>query len=147
MKKLEIATVQIDTAIDLYYSGNYACSITLAGAAEELLGSILKHSGGITILAELVPWYKERYETEISFQELSFGMNEVRNELKHSHTYPDLEYEVEVTAPHAMQMLQRAIINYMRACQSHTEKMNSFKEYVLKNYNKVLSEWGVDNLE
>ena len=146
MKKIEIATLQIDTAIDLYFEGNYACSITLAGAAEELLGTILSHTGELTILAELHPWYREKYSTNISYSELSKGVNEVRNELKHSHTNPDLEFDVEVTAPHAMQMLQRAVINYLRACSAHTEKMYSFKEYVEKNYDNVFAEWNVERL-
>jgi hypothetical protein len=147
MKKIEIATVQIETAIDLYYLENYASAITLAGAAEELLGSILNHNSELTILAELVPWYKDEYKTEISFKDLSSGMNEVRNELKHSHTYPDLNYEVEVTEPHAMQMLQRSIVNYMRACQGYTEKMYAFKEYYLKHANHIFSEWAAEKPE
>ena len=41
---IEIALIQLDRAIDLYNDKDFICSTTLAGAAEEVLGRILKEA-------------------------------------------------------------------------------------------------------
>ncbi len=54
IKKIDIALVQLETAIDLFlYKCNYICAATLAGAAEEILGAIVRRSGKPNALDEL----------------------------------------------------------------------------------------------
>jgi hypothetical protein len=45
LTKLEVAVHQLDVAIRLFLSGDYLASLTLAGAAEEILGSLCKRAG------------------------------------------------------------------------------------------------------
>ena len=60
MRKIDIAKMQIETAIEyLMKDANLACAITLAGAAEEMLGNILASQGKNHILADLHPWFEE----------------------------------------------------------------------------------------
>lgn len=141
MKKSELAKLQIEKAIDLFYENNFPCSITLAGAAEEMLGNILRKNGEENILGELLPWFNERYNTEMSFSELAKGANEIRDELKHGHSYPDINHEVEVSLAYCTQMLQRAYVNYSRAVGIPTEKMALFGRYVTENEKELFSEW------
>lgn len=141
MKKSDLAKIQIEKAIDLFYEKNYPCSITLAGAAEEMLGNILRKNGGTNILEELHPWFNERYSTDISFSELAQGANEIRNELKHGHSCPDINHEVEVSLGYCTQMLQRAYVNYSRAVGMPSEKMALFGRYILENEKELFSEW------
>lgn len=42
----DIARVQLRRAIQLFKEGDYICSLTLAGAAEELLGRMSEHRTG-----------------------------------------------------------------------------------------------------
>jgi hypothetical protein len=42
ISKIDIALIQLRTAVQLYNKGNYISSITLAGASEEILGQIAK---------------------------------------------------------------------------------------------------------
>ena len=142
MKKSELARVQIEKAIDLYLEeGDYASSITLAGAAEEMLGNILRATGKEHILAKLHPWFNEHYDTSISFSELVKGANEVRDELKHGHVNSNIDFEVEITLAYCTQMLQRALLNYLWAVGEPTEKMKWCAKYISVNYELLFSEW------
>ena len=142
MKKSELARLQIEKAIDLYLEeGDYASSITLAGAAEEMLGNILRETGKEHILAKLHPWFNERYDTSISFSELAKGANEVRDELKHGHVNSSIDFEVEITLAYCTQMLQRALLNYLWAVGEPTEKMKLCAKYISVNYELLFSEW------
>jgi hypothetical protein len=42
ISKIDIALIQLRTAVQLYNKGNYISSLTLAGASEEILGQIVK---------------------------------------------------------------------------------------------------------
>lgn len=141
MKKSDLARIKIEKAIELFYEKNYACSITLAGAAEEMLGNILRINGENNILGELHLWFKEHYSTDISFSELAKGANEIRDELKHGHTFSDLNHEVEISLAYCTQMLQRAYVNYSRAVGMPSEQMALFAKYVVENEKELFSEW------
>ena len=55
IEKSELAKIQIEKAIDLFLvESDYVCSLTLAGAAEEMLGNILYKSNKDNVLAELL---------------------------------------------------------------------------------------------
>lgn len=135
--KLGISQIQIDSAIDHFFNDkNYVCTITLSGAAEEILGNILRASGENHVLAEIYDKDKG-----LSFAEFSSLANAVRNELKHSHQNPDPKSKVRVTEADAGRMLMRAIGNFMRVSPLHSENMQLFYKWFSSNPEEILKKW------
>jgi hypothetical protein len=117
MTKLDIAMNQLRTAVQLYNKGNFISSITLAGAAEEILGKIAaKTANRNALLDEKVALDQI---AEMFNRQLPPLMNvikyryRVRNELKHNDsgkdsvlTDVDFKYQAE-------ELIIGAINNYM----------------------------------
>ena len=142
LSKLDLARIQIEKAIDLFVTeSEYVCALTLAGAAEEMLGNILYKRGELHILAELLPWYQAAHDPKITFAKLAKGANEARDELKHGHENPDPNYMTEVSKPLCGQMLMRAIVNYKRVAPEPTEKMIEFYRWVKDREKEIFTEW------
>jgi len=142
LTKLKLAEIQIEKAIDLFVNEeDYVCSLTLAGAAEEMLGNILHKNGEENILAELLPWYQEKHDPNITFSKLAKGVNETRDELKHGHANPDPNYEVDISKPLCGQMLMRALVNYKAVAKDPTNKMIEFYHWIKERESEVFSEW------
>jgi hypothetical protein len=142
LSKSELARIEIEKAIDLFIlEKDYVCSLTLAGAAEEMLGNILNKNGNENILAELLPWFKEKHDPNITYRKLAKGANETRDELKHGHENPDPAYEVEVSEPLAAQMLMRALVNYKNMEIKPTQKMNEFYGWVKEREDEIFLKW------
>lgn len=108
----DITLIQLKGAIILFNTGENICSITLAGAAEEIFGKMayLKTKG------------RKGFNTitlESDLYELSFGMNKgeyieyrnrIKNELKHLNQSWEVEYEN--FKDYAVQLISSAITNY-----------------------------------
>ncbi|MCJ8352015.1 hypothetical protein [Moritella sp.] len=123
LSKAEIARVQIEKAVYLYViEKDYVCAITLAGAAEELLGSIIKEQGGKSVIGDV---YEEFIEEYNKFSMFSYEINNIRNELKHSHKNPSLDYEINIGEDDCAIMLYRALANYAKAVGEPTLKMTA----------------------
>lgn len=128
--KESIASSQIDTAIRLYEEGNFLGALTLAGAAEEILGKLVSESGRQSALASL----KEAVaaiHTHLSDEEIAPNWvvtraNSARNSLKHLDTSAgrDVSFDPE---DEATDMLNRAIINCWRANGVLTPAMQRFE--------------------
>ncbi|CAD0302082.1 hypothetical protein CFBP498_03370 [Xanthomonas hortorum pv. vitians] len=96
--------------------------VTLAGAAEEILGSLLKRAGKSHMMDHLVELDK-KLSGGRKFSEVSDEVNRARNALKHaSDASEDL---VEVAPGEADAMLVRAIANYVVLTDDATEQMVS----------------------
>ncbi|NMP32550.1 hypothetical protein HII17_13370 [Thalassotalea sp. M1531] len=140
--KTELAIIQIERAIDLFIDErDFVSTLTLAGAAEEMLGNILHANGMENILAELHPWFQEKYDSDASFGQFARKANEIRNELKHGHSFPDLEHKVEVSEPLAAQMLMRALVNYKNFDLEPTVKMWKFVSWLKEREEEIFSNW------
>lgn len=113
LAKLDAAKNQLETAIELHLDRrNYIPAITLAGAAEEILGKALP-SGQKTAKEELSQVVLTKYKLTISEKELTDQyLNKTRNNLKHigdnSETHIEIKPETE-----SLCMLARALINYI----------------------------------
>lgn len=86
--KLSVATEQLDTALRLYLSNsNYFSVITLAGAAEEILGVFLKRHGQPNAFEEdlksSLRVYRWLHGEEGSPESMHKTMNRVKNAAKH----------------------------------------------------------------
>ncbi|WP_130536323.1 hypothetical protein [Thiomicrorhabdus indica] len=124
----EIAEKQLLTALELYQKGDFLCTITLAGAAEEILGKRLRK-------LNIEPSF-ERIKNSIMEVARKFGekdpsadkvlgdlLNLTRNELKHYSGDEVLEFDL---AEDSYEMLERAITNYILLTGTVHEAMFGF---------------------
>lgn len=132
LNKIEIAKRQIDTAIELYFAQkDFVSIITLAGASEEILGNIIKGSGGKRMIDYLVDLDKHLTGNGRDFNIINKEINGVRNNLKHADT---LEDKVEVCSDNANSMLARAVANYAIAKNEITPLMLKWYDHQKKIY-------------
>ncbi len=128
--KRSIAVAQLETALRLFEEGQDLFSVvTLAGAAEELLGKFITEFGGENSLesrkAAAVEIYRALFKEEAGAKEFADRANRAKNALKHHdkgqpHTVTlDLREE-------AVDILDRAITNYWRLEQSLSPTMMAF---------------------
>lgn len=115
LSKEELARSQLEVALRFYLSGEeWPAVITLAGAAEELLGRIAAARGFEPALKrtlrQLIEGHRWLWGTEASESDFARLRNHARNELKHGAQDVTLDLEHE-----AASLLARALENY-RLC-------------------------------
>ncbi|WP_227818042.1 hypothetical protein [Nitrogeniibacter aestuarii] len=128
--KQELAEHQLDRAIRLLLDENDAISaITLAGAAEEILGKLVQRAGGTHALADFINECRaagrllgENWEPK----EFSQMANYYRNELKH---YVEGE-ELTISPDCAHDIIDRAAENLWRLSGKQTEQIRRFMSHV-----------------
>lgn len=108
VSKVEMAKVQLDAAIAAYFDRRLIASITLAGAAEEIFGAMLKRDciqNAVEKIANLPPLLAifGKLEDRIYF------LNSVRNNLKHASD--ELEDDFAIAELDAFFMIARALAN------------------------------------
>lgn len=115
LTKFEVAKIQLVKAIELFCSQESLPAITLAGAAEEILGKLVKKGGGTNALEEEIKDQCELYQTVFGCsgepREFATLMNNSRNELKHLMSGNQLEFNLE---EEAVNLIQRAIDNFQK---------------------------------
>ena len=132
LNKIEIARTQIETAIDLFLSNrDFLSALTLAGAAEDILGKLLERDGKKSMLENLYGWFQETTQEKIGFGEFAKKANFTRNTLKHASVAN--EDEIEVFRWETVQMIMRALFNYKQLVGQPTEKMLEFSEWLQEN--------------
>lgn len=135
LTKKEIAKIQLERAVDcLIYEKDIVSALTLAGASEELLGTIIKNTGEKHALEFVFDNSEVKYE---KFQNFRNAANNVRNELKHSRENPSLDCVVEVYIDDCAQILFRALYQYPLATGEVTEKMKEGWDFLLSNYDRI----------
>lgn len=121
LHKVEIAWRQLEVAADLYFTDrDYLAVITLAGAAEEILGALIKRKGSPAMIDHLVELDKELTGGR-DFSVVNREVNGVRNALKHARELS--EDEVVVEPGEAIAMLGRAVVNYVLFAREATPLM------------------------
>lgn len=133
---LNIAVRQLDYALSLYLEdGDLVCAITLAGAAEEILGRLAEHAGHETSLKRGARQKREMFNAMFSdrldpgvkpFIELS---NRSRNMMKHIHTEPLKEMDLDIESG---RLIKRAIDNYALVVGRRTQSMRRFESEYIK---------------
>ena len=115
LTKFQVAEQQLTKAIELFCAHDPLPAITLAGAAEEILGKLVKDNGGATALEEEIKDRCELYQTVFGrsgdpkvFANL---MNNPRNELKHRVSGAPVELNLD---EEAVNLIQRAIDNFLK---------------------------------
>ncbi|MDY6947751.1 MAG: hypothetical protein SXG53_18745 [Pseudomonadota bacterium] len=136
LSKLHIATAQLDTAIALYLDGKDLISaITLAGAAEEILGKLAEKAGATSAFNEtldrLCDMHAAMWGEEANRGAYVKRRTHARNEFKHIGQQAEVNVDLE---REAASMLRRAIQNYREHDPSFRELFRQFeREFLRRN--------------
>jgi hypothetical protein len=119
---------------------DYVSAITLAGAAEEILGKLLNKEGMSHWLDEITDGalrllgYEgealQSPEAKKAGKEIANISNHYKNRLKHFNAEDHITFSVDVQAA---EMIDRAISNYWSLTQRETGAMGRFRELVLSD--------------
>ncbi|MBA2590938.1 MAG: hypothetical protein M3495_06150 [Pseudomonadota bacterium] len=134
--KIDAAVDQLDWAIKLFLDHKaYVPAISLAGAAEEIIGQTLGTEAAFNIL-------KDRLSTETSLPPAvasQMYLNKAKNWLKHWQGMKDEEtIEIELETE-AIQYIVRAITNLAGHDKSCTSETPRFFEWIEKNRKDLLN--------
>lgn len=122
ISKEEAARRQLETAIELYLTGkDFISAITLAGAAEEILGKLLAHKAQTNMMSNLIELDKA-ISGGRPFKTVNEEVNKVRNWIKHARD-KDEPQDMEIEEGEAIAMILRAVVNYNRLTGQITEPM------------------------
>ncbi len=126
-----IALEQLETALQLFREGGSAFAvITLAGAAEEILGKMVRRGGAQNALDELATgaaqMHQHLFGGEAKPQDFADRANEARNALKHLNAEKGPTLSLD-PIEEALDMLNRAIENYWTLEHSLTPSMEQFE--------------------
>ena len=136
--KINLAIQQLEVALELFLSRrSYVSTLTLAGAAEEILGMALKIEGIENSLQEQYRLYHTEGLEWINSpktwaQFTTHGKNRVRNAVKHLAKQNDFNFQADIEEE-AVWMLVRATSNYQRLGFYPTELMHEFDEWFYEN--------------
>jgi len=144
ISNLEVAHRQIERAIVVFLDDkDYVSALTLAGAAEEILGKLLNKEGKEHWLDSIskgalraLGFRKMEFETPEALKakkEIANNANHYKNRLKHYNDDGTITLLINVAAA---EMIDRAISNYFDLTQRETGAMGRFKELII---------WGEEN--
>ena len=121
LHKLEIAKRQLELSAELYFSdADYLAVITLAGAAEEVLGGLLRRTGSVAMIDYFVSLDRELTGGR-DFGAAGKEVNRARNAVKHARDSEEDELNAE--PGEAIAMLGRAVVNYVLLTKEATPLM------------------------
>jgi hypothetical protein len=118
MEKKDIALQQLIDSANLYRKGRYCSALTLAGAAEEILGKISKRRTGRNQLEHEIEYLESVYrylkKPIPPKKELVNQINRTKNELKHNDEGENLWVKSDFENECAL-LFVRAVKNYFDA--------------------------------
>ena len=131
--KLQIAETQLEQALRLFEEGDFLSAITLAGAAEEILGRLLEADGRPSAYSDMkrttADIHKRMFDSEANEKKLSEILNGIRNGLKHLGSGEKMEFEAE---EYAVDILDRAVSNYFFLTGKESARMENFNKRLIK---------------
>jgi len=139
LSNLEVAERQLERSVVLFLDEkDYVSSLTLAGAAEEILGKLLNKEGKEHWLDSIskgalraLGFRKKTFETpeaKKAKKEIANISNYHKNRMKHYNDDGTITFAVDIEAA---DMIDRAISNYFKLTQRETGAMGRFKELVI----------------
>ncbi|MEK7763148.1 MAG: hypothetical protein AAB433_16360 [Nitrospirota bacterium] len=134
--KIDAAIDQLDWAIKLFLDHKaYVPSITLAGAAEEIIGETLRSESAFRLLKDSLS-----AESGLSSSVISQAyLNKAKNWLKHWKEMKDEEsIEIELETE-AIQYIVRAITNLVTHDKSCTSETPRFVDWIRNNRKDLLN--------
>jgi len=144
--QLVISERQTDRAIQLFLDeADYYSSATLAGAAEEILGCLLREKGSEPALDNMISTVL-RLLTAAEIDEITEArakspragirveLNLYRNWLKH---YQPAEFELAIDAKDAAaELIDRAVMNFFQLTERETAQMRRFLHWQQHRYSE-----------
>ena len=133
LDRISLACEQLEIAMDLFLSGqSYVAALTLAGAAEEILGQALKHRGEENAMQSAYEstssFHRMLHGKELKWQDFADGENYARNAAKHMRD--PSETSITTDLRHAAQwMIVRACSNSDRLGIARTDRMSQFENW------------------
>ena len=136
VSKIEAAADQLDWAIKLFLDHKaYVPAITLAGAAEEIVGEAVSNDAAFHKLKEILS-EKTGIEGKVISQEY---LNKTKNWLKHWKNLKDDEtIEIELEKE-AIQYLVRAMTNFVTHDNTVTSETPRFYEWLVENKKELIN--------
>lgn len=109
--KLEVASHQLGVAIRLFLEGDILASLTLAGAAEEILGKLSARAGKPVATESIIDFHWNDTDQDKSAKDrrtvLLHVLNDARNQAKHANNPDETCFTAEQIFP--LQMIMRAM--------------------------------------
>lgn len=126
-----VAREQLETAIRLFEEGHdFFSVITLAGAADEILGKLAKEAGASSSLDSLtaaaVAIHQHLFQEPGDAKWIADRANRARNALKHLNTAQGRTVTLD-PVEEAIDMLDRAITNYWSLTLTLTPTMDRYE--------------------
>jgi hypothetical protein len=127
MEKKDIALQQLVDSAKLYEKGHYVSALTLAGAAEEILGKIAKKRVGANQLENEIEYLKSVYQyfnrpcppKKVLIEKI----NETKNELKHNDAGENLWVNGDFENEYVL-LFVKAVKNYFDAYREMPKNKN-----------------------
>ncbi|EGQ8136932.1 hypothetical protein MZJ28_001458 [Vibrio parahaemolyticus] len=127
--RVNLSIEQLEMAIDLFLSKkSFVSALTLAGAAEEVLGQAVKRRGEENSLQEQYRIAKSTNWITPAKSWADFttrNKNKVRNAVKHLAEKDNIEFVADIE-DEALWMIVRATDNYRRLGFDDTDRMHEF---------------------
>ncbi len=136
-RRVDLASEQLGVAFRLFLDErSYAAALTLAGAAEEVLGRAVEHKGKKSSLQEqyemMAPLDEMLKGKPLKYSQYADEMNEARNALKHMRSPDEITFTADLEMA-AVWMLARASSNYERLGLEKTDDMRRFEDWFYVN--------------
>jgi hypothetical protein len=131
--QVALAAEQLDAAIEMFLTQRSDVSaLTLAGAAEEILGRAVKRAGGQNAMQQAYEasalTHRYLHRNELKWQDFADGENYARNAAKHLLRDEDRSVVANLQRA-AMWMIVRACANYDRLNLERTDRMRDFDNW------------------
>ena len=111
ISKLDAAMHQLNLAIKLFIAGDFLGSLTLAGAAEDILGGLCKAAGKPVSADSIADYHEKDVDPSVPTEKrrgvVLAVLNRARNAAKHASRAD--ENTIDIDQIHPLQMLMRAI--------------------------------------
>ena len=132
--KFDVANNHVQTAIDLFLEKkDYLCALSLAGAAEEILGQYAKRENKTPMLDLICSVVNEELSSSIDHKTLKKEfLNKAKNTIKHFDNNESEYIEIDPESE-AIMMLLRAIGNLHYQNRTVTTNTPAFFEWVSTN--------------
>lgn len=140
MRKLDVAINHLQMAIELFLKNqDLLCVLTLAGAADEILGQYALRANEKTMIDLLCSSLKKDHSIEMADNSFKWEyLNKARNTIKHFDKNDSEIIELE-PENEALTMLIRAIGNLYSHDQTATYNTPDLMEWIYKNRKDLLS--------
>lgn len=144
--KLSVAIKHLETSISLFLKKDFFCSLTLSGAAEDILGEYAVRANKATMIDLICVSLREDQLIKIPDKKLKWvHLNKTRNSIKHFNENEPGIIECDPESESII-MLLRAIGNLYSHDETITYNTPDFLQWVYANRSELLPERS-DNID